>query len=88
MYRRIGPSRSERLDMPIVASDETFSESRGGVKQALARPGGVSADQVENAASETQGEPHALEDLEGSNEDLRTSNEEMMSVNEEIQGGQ
>jgi PAS domain S-box-containing protein len=85
VYRRIGPSRSERLDMPIVASGETFSESRGGVKQALARQSGVSADQVENAASETQGEPLALGDLEGSNEDLRTSNEEMMSVNEEIQ---
>jgi PAS domain S-box-containing protein len=85
LYRRIGPTRSGRLDMPIVASSEASSVSRAVAKLALARPG-VSADHEETAASENQEElPHAPGDLEGSNEDLRTSNEEMMSVNEEFQ---
>jgi PAS domain S-box-containing protein len=85
VYRRVGPSRSARLDMPIGADGETPDASEGLVMPASARPG-VAAGQVENAASGAQGEPpHAPGELEGSNEDLRTSNEEMMSVNEEIQ---
>jgi PAS domain S-box-containing protein len=86
VYRRIGPSRAEYVDFPILAGGERHGASRRVPSRAGTRPAGSSAEQLETELRATRGELRkTIGKLASSNEDLKASNEEMMSMNEELQ---
>ncbi len=86
VYRRVGACRSERVDFPILATDEHSGASRRMAESAEAQPAASSTEQLETELTATRGKlRHTIGQLEGSNEDLKASNEEMMSMNEELQ---
>jgi PAS domain S-box-containing protein len=86
LYRRIGPSRSEGVDFPILATGSQPEAERRGTGLVVIPSSIASAEQLETDLRAARGELRAtIGELEDSNEDLKVSNEEMMSMNEELQ---